>query len=335
MNKFASVFAAGFLVAVSLTAGDLVKGDGSSFALPINQAWAKAYYKATGKKVQYNGGGSGKGIKDAIKRLVDFGGTDAPLTPRAQKKYKMLQFPAIIGATVMAYNLPGVPSEALKLTDKAIVAIAEGKVKYWDNPILRVINPNLKLPHKKIVFARRSDASGTTWNFTYFLASVSRDWRKHYGVKKSINWPGNNLGGKGNPGVSSIIKQTPYSIGYIEYAYAVETNAKVALVENRDGYFVKPSMKTFQAAAAGADFDPKKGFYSVIGYPKGKDSYPMVASTFVIMPKEKTAQDKKVTAFYAWAFDNGADIAKKLYYVPLPKSLTDKIKNYWKANGVY
>ena len=335
MHKFASVFAVGFLVAVSLTAGDLVKGDGSSFVLPINQAWAKAYYKATGKKVQYNGGGSGKGIKDAIKRLVDFGGTDAPLTPRAQKKYKMLQFPAIIGATVMAYNLPGVPSEALKLTDKAIVAIAEGKVKYWDNPILRVINPNLKLPHKKIVFARRSDASGTTWNFTYFLASVSRDWRKHYGVKKSINWPGNNLGGKGNPGVSSIVKQTPYSIGYIEYAYAVETNAKVALVENRDGYFVKPSMKTFQAAAAGADFDPKKGFYSVIGYPKGKDSYPMVASTFIIMPKEKTAQDKKVTAFYAWAFDNGADIAKKLYYVPLPKSLTDKIKNYWKANGVY
>ena len=335
MNKFISMIIAGAIAVVSLVAGDLVKGDGSSFVLPINQAWSKAYYKATGKKVQYNGGGSGKGIKDAIHRLVDFGGTDAPLTPKAQKKYKMLQFPVIVGATVMAYNLPGVPSEALKLTDKAIVAIAEGKVKYWDDPMLTAINPNLKLPHKKIVFARRSDSSGTTWNFTYFLASVSKDWRKHYGVKKSVNWPGNNLGGKGNPGVSSIIKQTPYSIGYIEYAYAAETNAKVALVENRDGYFVKPSMKTFQAAAAEASFDPKKGFYSVIGYPKGKDSYPMVASTFIIMPKEKVEQDKKVTAFYAWAFDNGIDIAKKLYYIPLPKSLTDKIKKYWKDNGVY
>ncbi len=335
MSKFTSLVLAGVLFSGTLVADDLVKGDGSSFVLPINQAWAKAYYKATGKKVQYNGGGSGKGIKDATARLVDFGGTDAPLTPKAQKKHKMLQFPAVVGATVLAYNLPDVPNEALKLTDKAIVAIAEGKVKYWDNPMLKAVNPNLKLPHKEIVFARRSDASGTTWNFTYFLASVSRDWRKHYGVKKSINWSCKNVGSKGNPGVSSIIKQTPYSIGYIEYAYAIESKAKVAVVENRDGYFVKPEMKTFQAAAAGADFDAKKGFYTVIGYPKGKDSYPLVACPFIIMPKEKVEKDKQITAFYNWAFEKGQDIAKKLYYVPLPKSVTDKIKAYWKANGVF
>jgi len=335
MKKFTSVVLAGAFCAASLMAGDLIKGGGSSFVFPIDQAWAKAYYKATGKKVQYNGSGSGKGIKDAEARLVDFGGTDAPLTPAQQAKHKMLQFPVTIGATVMAYNLPGVKSGALKLTDKAIVAIAEGKVKYWDNPMLKAVNPNIKLPHKKITFARRSDSSGTTWNFTYFLSSVSLDWRKNFGVKKTINWPSNNLGGKGNPGVSSILKQTPYSIGYIEYAYAIESHAKVATVENRDGYFVKPSMKTFQAAAASADFDPAKGFFTVIGYPKGKDSYPLVASTFVIMPKEKVAANKKVTAFYAWAFDHGAKIAEKLYYVPLPKSVTDKVKQYWKDNGVY
>ncbi len=333
MKKIISATVVGGLCAATLMAGGLVKGDGSSFVLPINQAWAKAYYKATGKQVQYNGGGSGKGIKDATARLVDFGGTDAPLTPKAQAKHKMLQFPAVVGATVMAYNIPGVPSLALKLTDKAIVAIAEGKVKYWDDAMLKAVNPNVKLPHKKIVFARRSDASGTTWNFTYFLSSVSRDWRKNYGVKKTINWTSNNVGGKGNPGVSSIIKQTPYSIGYIEYAYAIESNAKVAVVENREGYFVKPSMKTFQAAAAGADFDPKKGFYTVIGYPKGKDSYPLVACPFIIMPKEKTQANKQIAAFYSWAYDHGQDIAKKLYYVPLPKSVTNKIKNYWKANG--
>ena len=335
MNKFTSVVLAGAFCAASLMAGDMVKGDGSSFVLPINQAWAKAYYKATGKKVQYNGGGSGKGIKDATSRLVDFGGTDAPLTPKQQAKHNMLQFPGTIGATVMAYNLPGVKSGALKLTDKAIVGIANGTVKYWDNPMLTAINPTLNLPHKKIVFARRSDASGTTWNFTYFLSSVSLRWRKNFGVKKTINWTCNNVGGKGNPGVSSILKQTPYSIGYIEYAYAVESHAKVATVENRDGYFVKPNMKTFQAAAAGADFDPAKGFYTVIGYPKGKDSYPLVASTFIIMPKEKVAADKKITAFYAWTYDNGAKIAAKLFYVPLPKSVTDKVKQYWKDNGVY
>ena len=335
MRKIVSITVASALCTATLMAGGLIKGDGSSFVLPINQAWSKAYYKATGKQVQYNGGGSGKGIKDATARLVDFGGTDAPLTPRRQASKKMLQFPAIIGATVMAYNLPGIKSGELKLSDKAIVAIANGNVKYWDNPMLKVTNENLNLPHKKIVFARRSDASGTTWNFTFFLSSVSTKWRRQYGVKKTINWPSNNVGGKGNPGVSSIIKQTPYSIGYIEYAYAIESNAKVATVENRDGYFVKPSMKTFQAAAAGADFDPAKGFYAVIGYPSGKNSYPLVASTFIIMPKEKIAKDKQITAFYSWAFDNGANIASKLFYVPLPKSLTDKIKKYWKANGVY
>ncbi len=334
MKRFVSLALTGVLFSSTLFADDLIKGDGSSFVLPINQAWAKAYFKATGKKVQYNGGGSGKGIKDAAARLVDFAGTDAPLTPKRQKKDKMLQFPAVVGATVLAYNLPNVPSEALKLTDKAIVAIAEGKVKYWDNPMLKAVNPNINLPHKEIIFARRSDASGTTWNFTYFLASVSRDWRRHYGVKKSINWSCKNIGGKGNPGVSSIIKQTPYSIGYIEYAYAVESNAKVAVIENRDGYFVKPEMKTFQSAAKGANFDPKKGFYTVIGYPKGKDSYPLVACPFIIMPKEKIEKDKQVTAFYNWAFEKGQDIAKKLYYVPLPKSVTKKIQEYWKANGV-
>ncbi len=335
MKKSTSVVLASTLCAVSLMAGGLIKGDGSSFVLPINQAWAKAYYNATGKKIQYNGGGSGKGIKDATARLVDFGGTDAPLSLAQQKKDKMLQFPAIIGATVIAYNLPGVKSGELMLSDKAIVAIADGAVKYWDNPMLKSVNPNINFPHKKIVFARRSDASGTTWNFTFFLSSVSLEWRKNFGVKKSVNWPSNNIGGKGNPGVSSIIKQTPYSIGYIEYAYAIESNAKVATVENRDGYFVKPSMKTFQAAAAGANFDPKKGFFTVIGYPKGKNSYPLVASTFIIMPKEKIAANKQITAFYTWAFDNGSKIAQKLFYVPLPKSVTNKIKQYWKDNGVY
>ncbi len=335
MKTIASMTIAGMLLTTSLMSSDLVKGDGSSFVLPINQTWAKAYYKATGKQVQYNGGGSGKGIKDTVARLVDFGGTDAPLTPKAQRKYKILQFPVIIGATVLAYNLPNIKSSDLKLTDKAIVAIAEGKVQYWDNSMIGAINQNLHLPHKKIIFVRRSDASGTTWNFTYFLSSISREWRKKYGVKKSINWPGNNLGGKGNPGVSSIIKQTPYSIGYIEYAYAEESHAKVATVENKDGFFVKPCMKTFQAAATEANFDPKKGFYAVIGYSKGKDSYPLIASTFIIMPKEKIDTDKKITAFYSWVFDNGSNMAKKLKYIPLPKSLTDKIKKYWKYNGVY
>jgi len=315
-----------------LNAADL-KGSGASFPYSVYQKWIKAYNKDSGIKIDYIKKGSSKGIKDIEAREVDFAGSDKPLSPKTLKKHNLYQFPGVVGAIAMGYHIPGV--ENLKLSRAAIVAISDGSVKYWDNPIITKENKSLHLPHKKLTFVHRADGSGTTFNFTYYLCKVSKQWRKHYGAKKSLNWPGDHhIGGKTNSGVAALLKQTPFSIGYIDYADAKNNNIKMATVQNRAGNFVKPELKSFQAAAAKAALNPKKDFYSVIADPKGAESYPMVAATFILVAKEKSDINKKVTAFYDWSYKNGQDLAKSLGYVPLPDTLTNKIRKYWADKGI-
>ncbi len=331
---FKTVLASSVLVA-TLSANDVLKGSGASFPYSVYQKWTKAYYKATGNKVDYISKGSSKGIKDIKSRLTDFGGSDKPLSPKALKKYKLYQFPSVVGAITMGYNLPGITKE-LKLSRAAIAAIALGEVKYWDDKIIADANKGLKLPHKKLTFVHRADGSGTTFNFTYFLSKISKKWRKAYGAKKAINWPGNqHVGGNKNSGVASLIKQTPYSVGYIDYADAKNNAIVIASVENKEGEFIKPTLKSFQIAAAKASFDPKKDFYAAIADPSGKGAYPIVAATFILLPQEKKETNKKVVKFYDWCYVNGKDIASSLGYVPLPDSLVEKIRGYWKEKGLY
>jgi phosphate transport system substrate-binding protein len=333
MTKVIKIALAATVLAGGLSASDVIRGSGASFPYSVYQKWTKAYYKATGIKVDYISKGSSKGIKDAKSRQVDFAGTDKPLSPKALKKANLYQFPGVVGAITMGYNLPNVKN--LQLSRSAIVAIAEGKVQYWDNKLISDANKGLKLPHKKLTFVHRADGSGTTFNFTYFLSKVSKEWRHTYGAKKSLNWPGHqHIGGNKNSGVASLIKQTPYSIGYIDYADAKNNNIVIASVQNRAGNYIKPELKAFQTAAAKANLDPKKDFYSVIADPKGASSYPIVAATFILVPAEKPAMDKKVTAFFDWSYKNGQDIAKSLGFVPLPESLTTKIKTYWQEKGI-
>jgi len=333
MTKVIKIVLAASVLAGGLSANNVIKGSGASFPYSVYQKWTKAYNKATGIKVDYIKKGSSKGIKDAKARAVDFAGTDKPLSPKVLKKNSLYQFPGVVGAITMGYNLPGVTN--LKLSRKAIVAISEGKIAYWDNKIITEANHNLKLPHKKLTFVHRADGSGTTYNYTYFLSKVSKKWRKKYGAKKSLNWPGDHhIGGNTNSGVAALIKQTPYSVGYIDYADAKNNNIAMATVQNRAGNYIKPELKAFQAAAAKANLNPKKDFYAVIADPKGADSYPMVAATFILLPAEKKEMDKKVTAFFEWSYKNGQDIAKSLGFVPLPDSLTAKIKKYWEAKGI-
>jgi phosphate transport system substrate-binding protein len=333
MTKVIKLALATSVLAGSLMANDVLNGSGASFPYSVYNAWTKAYYKTTGIKVNYISKGSSKGIKDAKARAVDFAGTDKPLSPKVLKKNGLYQFPGVVGAITMGYNVPGV--ESLRLSRGAIVAISEGKVAYWDDAIIAASNKGLKLPHKPLTFVHRADGSGTTFNYTYFLSKVSKEWKHTYGAKKSLNWPGrHHIGGNKNTGVASLIKQTPYSVGYIDYADAKHNDIVMASVENKAGKFIKPELKAFQAAAAKADLDPKKDFYSVIADPEGADSYPMVAATFILVPQEKPATDKKVTAFYDWAYKNGQDIAKGLGFVPLPNSLTDKIRKYWEEKGI-
>ncbi|MEA1916812.1 MAG: phosphate ABC transporter substrate-binding protein PstS [Campylobacterota bacterium] len=333
MKKVSLILAAGVL-ATSAMAAD-VKGSGASFPYSVYQKWLKAYYADTKIEVDYIKKGSSKGIKDVTKRVVDFGGSDKPLSPKKLKKAKLYQFPAVVGAITMAYNLPNIKNGELKLSDKAIAAISLGKIKYWDNPMITATNEKLNLPHKKLTFVHRADGSGTTFNYTYFLSLVSDEWKDAYGAKKLVDWPGKqHVGGKTNSGVAANVKQTPYSIGYIDYADARGAGLPMASVENRDGYFVKPTLENFQVAAAKASFDPKKDFYSIIAYPAGENSYPMVAATFILLPKEKADMNKKVTKFYDWSFKNGATLASDLGFVPLPSSLQDKIRTYWSDKGI-
>ncbi|QSZ42725.1 phosphate ABC transporter substrate-binding protein PstS [Sulfurimonas aquatica] len=333
MTQMIKIALASTVLLTSLNAGEIIKGSGASFPYSVYQKWLKAYNKESGVRVDYIKKGSSKGIKDAKARAVDFAGTDKPLSPKVLRKNGLLQFPGVVGAITMGYNVPGV--DGLKLSRSAIVAIADGSITHWDDALIAKENANVKLPHEKLTFVHRADGSGTTYNFTYYLSKVSKKWRKSFGAKKSLSWPGDHhIGGKTNSGVAALLKQTEYSVGYIDYADAKNNDITMATVENREGNFIVPTLKSFQTAAAKASLDPKKDFYAVIADPKGAESYPMVAATFILIPSEKAKTNKDVTKFIDWCYVNGQDIAMGLGFVPLPDSLTAKIRAYWDAKGI-
>ncbi|MEA3314945.1 MAG: phosphate ABC transporter substrate-binding protein PstS [Campylobacterota bacterium] len=332
MKKLATIALAS-TIAVTAVNAEIIKGSGASFPYTVYQKWIKEYNKQTGIKIDYIKKGSSKGIKDAKARVVDFAGTDKPLSPKTLKKNKLYQFPAVVGAITMAYNIPNITN--LNLTRAAIAEIALGNIKYWDNELIAIANPNVKLPHKKMTFVHRADGSGTTYNFTYYLSKSNSYWKTNFGAKKSLTWPGDHhIGGKANSGVAALIKQTPYSIGYIDYADAKSNNIEMANVQNKEGYFIKPNLKSFQEAAGKASLNPKRDFYAMVADPSGKGAYPIIASTFILLPSETPDMNKKVTKFYDWAYTDGQDIAKSLGFVPLPDSLTNKIRNYWSQKAV-
>jgi len=283
--------------------------------------------------VNYNPTGSGTGIKEVISRHMDFGGSDKPLSPRTLHKTKLYMFPTVVGGIVFGYNIPGV--KQLNLSEAAIQGIALGTIQYWDNPIITQVNKSAKLPHKKIIFVHRSDKSGTTFNFTYYLSKMSNIWRKYHGARKMVNWPtdaqGRGIAGKGNFGVSSAIKTNKYSIGYVDYADAKKNGLEMANIQARNGKFVRPEPKAFAIGAAYAGFDPRKDFYKIIAYPK--KGYPIIAATFILLPKEKVANDKKVTTFVDYLYKHD-EIASKLGYIPLPTSVKNQVRKYWAQKGI-
>ena len=320
------------LVAVSAVAGEVMTGAGSTFVYPLISKWAYLYERETGIRLNYQSIGSGGGVRQIRNRTVDFGASDAPLKPDEAKRYKLAQFPVIIGGVVISYNLP---VKDLRLSTEAVCDIFLGKIKYWDNEEIKKHNPNAKLPHRKITVIRRSDGSGTTWIFTNYLSKACPEWKKKVGYGKAVNWP-TGIGAKGNEGVANYLRRVRGGIGYVEFAYALENRLKVAVVQNRNGSFVKPSVETFQSAASGAKWDPRKDFYEVLTWQKGKNAYPITGSTFVILAKDYPKErNRKVVRFFDWAFKKGDEITVKLHYVPLPKKVKDKIRNYWRAKGWY
>jgi phosphate transport system substrate-binding protein len=334
MKKIAALALIAVLaLATNALAEEMLNGAGATFPYPVYSAWAHEYNKITGVKLNYQSIGSGGGIKQITERTVDFGASDAPQTPEFLAKNNLLQFPAVMGGVVLVVNIPGVKAGKLKLDSEAVCKMYLGEITKWSDPKIKGLNPGVELPDGDITVVHRSDGSGTTAIFTGYLSDVCPAWKEKVGTGTSVSWPA-GIGGKGNEGVANYVQQQKNSIGYVEFAYAQQNNLTFTLLKNSAGHFVSPSFKTFEDAAATASFDPKKDFYLWLNNAPGRNAWPIAGATFILLGREKADSNAKVVKFYNWAFINGDKKAEELIYVPLPKSLKDKIRSYWKSHGI-
>jgi phosphate transport system substrate-binding protein len=319
----------------AVNAAETLNGAGATFPYPLYSAWAYEYNKLTGVKINYQSIGSGGGVRQIIERTVDFGASDDALKPEEIEKNKLLQWPQVIGGVVLVINVPGIKSEQMVLDAEAVCNIYLGKIKRWDDQKLKALNPGLNLPDKDITVVHRSDGSGTTAVFTHYLSGACPEWKEKVGYGKSVSWP-TGIGGKGNEGVANYVRRTPYSIGYVEFAYAKQNNLVYTLLINPAGKVVKPDLRTFAKAAEAGDYNPEKHFYTWVTNVKHPEAWPIVAATNILVAKEKQEVNKKVVKFFDWAFSKEGDrLAENLVYAPLPESLKNKVRAYWKANGIY
>jgi phosphate transport system substrate-binding protein len=309
---------------------EMLNGAGASFPYPLYSSWAASYHKATGIKVNYQSIGSGGGIRQITERTVHFGASDMALKPEEIEKSRLLQFPAVIGGIVPVINIPGIMNGTLVLDGNTMGEIFLGEIKYWNDPKIKALNPNLNLPAKPITVIYRSDGSGTTAIFTHYLNDSCKKWASKVGYGTSVRWK-TGLGAKGNEGVANYVRRTPYSIGYVEFAYAKQSKLATVKLKNPAGQIVTPDIETFTDAASSAKLDPKNHFYAWMTNAPGKKAWPITGATYILLAREKTDANKSVIKFFDWAFKNGDETAKKLDYVPLPKSVKEKIRAYWKS----
>jgi len=307
-----------------------ISGAGASFIYPLVSKWSADYNVATGAKINYQSIGSGGGIAQIKAGTVDFGSTDKPLSPEELAQSGLGQFPSAIGGVVPVINVEGLQPGQLKLTGALLADIFLGKITTWNDAAIAGANPGVALPAGKISIVHRSDGSGTTFNFSNYLAKVSPEWKTKVGEGTSVKWPG-GVGGKGNEGVASYVKQIKGSIGYVELAYALQNQMPYASLQNAAGNYVQPNAETFAAAAASADWANAKDFNLVITNAPGANAWPITATNFMLMYKQpKDAKRSADTlAFFKWAFENGQAQASELHYVPLPPELVKQIEAYW------
>jgi phosphate transport system substrate-binding protein len=330
----ASAFAAMTMVAAGNTTAQAadITGAGATFPFPIYAKWAEAYKAASGIGLNYQSIGSGGGIRQIRAKTVDFGATDAPIKGEELTRDGMMQFPAVMGGLVPAINVAGIGQRGLKMTGPLLAEIYLGNVKKWNDPKIVALNPGVTLPDATINVVYRSDGSGTTFVWTEYLSLVSPDWKSKIGTNTSVQWPV-GVGGRGNEGVSGNVKQITNSIGYVEYAYAKQNNLAYALVQNKAGNFPAPDDKSFQAAAAEAQWESAPGFGISLNDQPFKDAWPIVSATFILMYAKPTdpARSQAALKFFDWAFTNGDKLALDLEYVPLPEPVKQKIRASWKG----
>ena len=308
-------------------------GAGSTFVYPILSKWAEAYRQKTDLQINYQSIGSGGGIAQIKKKTVDFGASDMPLKPEELEAAGLTQFPIVIGGDVPVVNLQGIQPGQLKFTGALIANIFMGKITKWNDPAILALNKGLKLPDQAISVVHRSDGSGTTFIWTNYLSKVSPDWKTSVGEGTAVSWPV-GVGGKGNEGVAQYVKSLDGSIGYVEYAYAIQNKMTDAMVQNQASDFVKAGTQSFQAAAASADWSKAPSFYLILTDQPGKGAWPITGSVFVLMYKtqEKPEVAKAILKFFDWVYSaDGDKLAASLDYVSLPPSVVKQIEAAWKS----
>jgi phosphate transport system substrate-binding protein len=307
-----------------------ISGAGATFPYPIYSKWADAYKKETGNGLNYQSIGSGGGIKQIQNKTVTFGASDQPLKGEDLEKFGLAQFPMVMGAIVPVVNLEGIKPGELVLDGPTLAKIFLAEIKSWDDPAIKSLNPNAKLPKQPIVVVHRSDGSGTTYNFVYYLSDVSADWKTKVGVNTSVEWPA-GIGAKGNEGVANNVANTKGSIGYVEYAYAKQNKLTHTKMINKDGKVVAPDSSSFQAAAANADWNSKPGYGVILANQPGEKVWPMTAATWILIYKkpQDPAAATEALKFFAWSFAKGDKMAEELDYVPMPDKVVADIEKMW------
>ena len=312
----------------------VVNGAGSTFVNPILSRWTTDYmadfHASGGTRIVYQSIGSGAGV-DLIKaRKVDFGASDRPLPPQELAKAGLGQFPLVIGGVVAVVNIAGIAPGRLRFTGPLLADIYLGKIKRWNDPAIVGLNPGVPLPNAEIAVVHRSDGSGTTFNWVNYFSKVSPEWKARVGEGTTVTWPV-GTGADGNDGVAAAVRQTPHSIGYVEFAYVARDKLSWVQMRNRAGHFVAPSPASFAAAANGADWKATRDFYLILTDAPGADAYPITATTFILAPKHQPdfTRTRALLQLFQWALFKGQPQASALGYVPLPNNLSLLVARYW------
>ncbi len=329
MKRVLAVAAVATMTA-SAWAAVTIQGAGATFPFPIYSQWANEYEKITGSKMNYQSIGSGGGIAQIKAGTVDFGASDAPLKADELKAAGLAQFPMIIGGVVPVINIEGVKPGQLTLGGELLADIYLGKVTKWNAAAIKKLNPNVNLPDADISVVARADGSGTTWIYTTYLSEVSKEFKEKVGANKSVQWPVGSAA-KGNEGVAANVKQTAGSIGYVEYAYALQNKMAYCKMVNTAGKTVEPTLKTFQASAANADWKNAPAFYVVLVNQPGEQSWPIAGASFILVHEQlKNAEvARTMLSFFDWCFEHGDKMAEKLDYVPLPDNVVKLVEQTW------
>jgi len=332
MNFVATALAFG-LAGITFTAhAQQITGAGATFPAPIYAKWGEAAKAGTGIELNYQAIGSGGGQTQIVNRTVDFGASDAPMNGERMEKANLHQFPAVMGAVVVIVNIPGVANNQLRLDGPMVAEIYHGKINKWNDPRIQEMNKGVALPNRAIAPVYRADGSGTTFVFASYLSAVDAAWKSKVGAATSVKWP-TGQGARGNDGVAATVRNTPGGIGYVEFAYAKQNNLPSAMLRNKAGAFVAPSMETFTAAASTADWTSAKHFAVDLIDQHGEKSWPIVSATFILLPKDPKdpARAANVMKFFDWTYNSGDELAISLDYVPLPQAVKAAVRASWTA----